>query len=203
MVKDKEHMVEDGETVEAACESKHVTEVFVEGFPVVDIGETGAEEAQSVEVHEVCDEIEEVFLHCICSQGVMARCPHCPFYLLEAAVEEHLLLPGETATLPATISGAYHTISTARTLPYPTDPSLPYHSSLPCFDLLRRLGRCCLVARVVHVLTDQRLIVTFKNGMTSPAVVRRGDVLGICQKDNDEEVKEEENEKGEEEKGED
>jgi len=139
-----------------------------------------AEEPEEEE-DEDAPPVEQLYPHCICAAGLPVRCPHCPFYFLEASAERRLL-PGETVTMPARIEGNQgelrRQLSRARLIPFPFK-----FLAQPSFDLLRRVGRGSLVGRVVGVRDEEKVLATVQNLKGEGAVVREGDVLGICQED--------------------
>ena len=146
-----------------------------------DIADMAAEEQLEEEEDEDAPPVEQLYPHCICAAGLPVRCPHCPFYFLEASAERRLL-PGETVTMPARIEGNQgdlrRQLSRARLIPFPFK-----FLAQPSFDLLRRVGRGSLVGRVVGVREEEKVLATVQNLKGEGAVVREGDVLGICQED--------------------
>ena len=136
---------------------------------------------QEEEEDEDAPPVEQLYSHCICTAGIPGRCTHCPFYFLEASVERRLL-PGETVTMPARVEGNQgelrRQLNRARLIPFPFK-----FLAQPSFDLLRRVGRGSLVGRVVGVREEEKVLATVQNLKGEGAVVREGDVLGICQED--------------------
>ena len=125
--------------------------------------------------------VEQLYPHCICNAGLLARCPHCPFYFLEASAERRLL-PGETVTMPARVEGNQgelrRQLHRARLIPFPFK-----FLAQPSFNLLRRIGRGSLVGRAVRVRQEEKVFATVQNLKEEVVVVKQGDVLGICQED--------------------
>ena len=138
--------------------------------------------AVNVKVENDNDEVmeEELFPHCICHQQILSRCQLCPFYFLEAVEPEQFLLEGETITTLAKIQGNEGTfkrqLQFLRHLPYPfrflTESK---------FQLLRDVGRKCLVPKISPVFSSDYVFITFQNTSSNQVVIKAGDILGICQ----------------------
>lgn len=135
--------------------------------------------ADIAEDDEPEQEQEQHYSSCICSTEVLARCPHCPFYFLEAEQEQELL-PGEAATLVAKISGNQgelrRELSSVRLLPFPFK-----FLTQASFSLLRSLGARCLVPSPARVRGQDWVFGTVRNTSQERVTVRQGDVLGIVQ----------------------
>ena len=144
---------------------------------IAELDDISADVKAEREYEDIEDEI--IYDHCICDQKMQVRCQLCPFYFLEAK-SSHSLLEGESLTILAKIHGnegdLKQDLKFVRHLPYPFK-FLNQNS----FELLKELGRKCLIYKVTSVYYKDHVFVTLQNPGKKQVTVKPGDILGICQ----------------------